>query len=106
MNPSGSKPMPTFDPEDLIGRTFLLPPEGNGERYRAKITRKVVKNSDNENDHRIDNIIFILDNGNGKVKELISYIQLIDYLETAEDNDLGMDQEVLSLEPSLDIRVI
>ena len=24
-NPSGSKPMPTFDPSDLIGRTFLLP---------------------------------------------------------------------------------
>ena len=29
-NPSGSKPMPTFDPSDLIGRTFLLPPEENG----------------------------------------------------------------------------
>ena len=26
-NPSGSKPMPTFVPSDLIGRTFLLPPE-------------------------------------------------------------------------------
>ena len=25
-NPSGSKPMPTFDPTDIIGRTFLLPP--------------------------------------------------------------------------------
>ena len=30
-NPSGSKSMPTFDPSDLIGRTFLLPPEENGE---------------------------------------------------------------------------
>ena len=36
--PSGSKPMPTFDPSDLIGRTFLLPPEENGERHRAKVT--------------------------------------------------------------------
>ena len=26
-NPSGPKPMPTFDPSDLIGRTFLLPPD-------------------------------------------------------------------------------
>ena len=34
-NPSGSRPMPTFDPADVIGRTFLLPPEENGERYRA-----------------------------------------------------------------------
>ena len=37
-NPSGSKPMLTFDPSDLIGRTFLLPPEENGERHRAKVT--------------------------------------------------------------------
>ena len=42
-NPSGSKPMPTFDPSDLIGRTFLLPPEENGERHRAKVTRQVVE---------------------------------------------------------------
>ena len=41
-NPSGSKPMPTFDPTDLICRTFLLPPEENEERHRAKVTRKVV----------------------------------------------------------------
>ena len=26
-----------FD-EDLIGRTILLPPEGNGERHRAQVT--------------------------------------------------------------------
>ena len=25
--PSGSRPTPTFDPEDLIWRMFLLPPE-------------------------------------------------------------------------------
>ena len=47
-NPSGSKPMPTFDPSDLIGRTFLLPPEENGERHRAKVTRKVVEIIDQE----------------------------------------------------------
>ena len=33
--------MPTFDPSELIGRTFLLPPVENGERHRAKVTRKV-----------------------------------------------------------------
>ena len=34
--------LPTFDPTDLIGRTFLLSPEENGVRHRAKVTRKVV----------------------------------------------------------------
>ena len=37
-NSSVSKPLPTFDPSDLIGRTFLLPPEENGERHRVKVT--------------------------------------------------------------------
>ena len=65
--------MPTFDPEDLIGRTFLL-------HKRFGII-------DQENGYRRENINFILDIGNGKVEELVSNNQLL-----AQDNDLGMDQ--------------
>ena len=71
--------MPTFDPSDLIGRTF--PPEENGERHRAKVTRKVVEIIDQDNSQRVENINFILDIGNGKVEELISYNQLLEHLE-------------------------
>ena len=53
-NPSGSKPMPTFDPSDLIGRTFLLPPEESGERHRAKVTRQVDEIIDQDNGQRIE----------------------------------------------------
>ena len=38
--------MPTFDPEDLIWRTFLLSPEEKRERHRAKVTRKVLETID------------------------------------------------------------
>ena len=89
-NPSGSKPMPTFDPSDLIGRTFLLPPEENGERHRAKVTRKVVEIIYQDNGQRIENINFIKDIGNGKVEELISYNELLEHLENAQDHDTGM----------------
>ena len=49
-DPSGSNPMPTFDPADLIGKTFLLPPEENGrgieprlpERLSKSLTKKMV----------------------------------------------------------------
>ena len=64
--------MPTFDPTDLIGRTFLLAPEENGDRHRARVTRKVVEIIDQENGHRVENINFNLDIGKGKVEELIS----------------------------------
>ena len=57
--------MPTFDPSDIIGRTFQLPPEEKGERHRAKVTRQIVEFIDQDNDQRIENINFILDIGNG-----------------------------------------
>ena len=98
--------MPTFEPTDLIGRTFLLPPEENGERHKAKVTRKVVEIIDQENGHRVENINFILDIGNGKVEEMISYNQPLEYLENAQDNNMGMDQELFKFRPSWDTKAL
>ena len=85
--------MPTFDPNDLIGRTFLLPPGENRERHSAKVTRQVVEIIDQDNGQRAENINFILDIGNGKVEELISYNQLLEHLKMPK-HDMGMDQEL------------
>ena len=86
--------MPEFDPDDLIGRTFLLPPQENGERLRAKVTKKVVEEIEVADGKRVPNINFILDIGEGKVEELITYNQLLDHLEQAEEQDNSMDQEL------------
>ena len=90
--------MPQFNPDDLIGRTFLLPPQENGERLRAKVTKKVVENIETADGNRIPNINFILDIGEGKDEELITYNQLLDHLEQAEEQDNSMDQELYKLE--------
>ena len=71
--------MPTFDPSDLIGRTFLLPQEENGERHRAKVTRQVVEIIDQDNGQRIEIINFILDIGN--VTEFRQPLQVQSHLE-------------------------
>ena len=57
VGPSIIKPMPEFDPDSLIGRTFLLPPQQNGERLRAKVTKKVVEEIEAADGNRIPNII-------------------------------------------------
>ena len=49
--------MPEFDPDDLIGRTFLLPPQENGERLRAKVTKQVVEEIEDADGNRIQNIM-------------------------------------------------
>ena len=89
--------MPEFDLDNLIGRTFLLPPQEDGESLRAKVTKKVVGKIKAADGNRIPNINFILDMGEGKVEELITYNQLLDHLEQADEQDNSMDQELISL---------
>ena len=92
--PSIIKPMPEFDPDNLIGRTFLLATQENGKRLRAKVTKKVVEEIEAADGNRIPNINFILNIGEGKVEELITYNQLLDHLEQADEQDNSMDQEL------------
>ena len=42
---SATKPMAEYNPDDLIGRTFLLPQNEQGERLRATIKRNVIEAS-------------------------------------------------------------
>ena len=41
--------MPNFDPTDLVGRTFLMDLQENGERYRTKTLEALVV-TNNEQD--------------------------------------------------------
>ena len=105
-NPSGLKPMPTFDHHNLIGRTFLLPPEENGERHRAKVTRQVVEIIDQDNGKRVENIKFIFDIGIGKVEELISYNQLLEHWKMPQIMTWAWIKDFIGSEPSLDTKVL
>ena len=86
--------MPEFDPDDLIGRKCLLPLQGNRERLRAEVTKKVVEQIEVADGNRIPNSNFILDIGEGKLEELITYNQLLDHSEQAEEQDNSMDQDL------------
>ena len=98
-HPTSSKPLPGFNPDDFVGRTFLLPPGDNGERLRAKVTRKVVEDIEQADGERIQKLSFILGIGNGKLEEIISYNQLVDHLEAAANDDNEISEVCSSLEP-------
>ena len=93
VDPSITKPMPEFDPDDLIGRTFYYHHKKWGEA-ESQSHKKVVEEIEAADGNRIPNINFILDIGEGKVEELISYNQLWDHLEQAEEQVSSMDQEL------------
>ena len=87
---SATKPMAEYNPDDLIGRTFLLPKNEQGERLRATIKRKVIETSkllDNQHGNAIDKINFHLDVGQGRAKAIMSYVQILDHLDHQEQQE-------------------
>ena len=90
LDKSVSKPMAEYDSDDLIGRTFLLPPSQKGERHRASLKQKVIEISEklDANQHTlIDKVNFLLDVGQGRSQAIISYNQVLKYVEKASQED-------------------
>ena len=86
-NPDGSDnppPMSIINFDDLLGRTFLLPMDENGERKRATISEHV-KDLCQEQVSREDQLRFKLKIDGDQLDDFISYNQLMEYLEDKTD---------------------
>ena len=86
-NPDGSDnppPMSIINFDDLLGRTFLLPMDENGERKRATISEHV-KDLCQQQVSREDQLRFKLKIDGDQLDDLTSYIQLMEYLEDKTD---------------------
>ena len=86
-NPDGTDnppPMSIIDFDDLLGRTFLLPMDENGERKRATIS-EYVKDLYQQQVSREDQLRFKLKIDGDQLDDLISYNQLMEYLEDKTD---------------------
>ena len=82
--------MAEYNPDDLIGRTFHLPPNQKGERHRALIKQKVTEISDKLDEDQntmVDNINFLLDVDQERSQAIISYNQVLNYLEKKNQAD-------------------
>ena len=87
---SATKPMAEYNPDDLIGRTVLLPKNEQGERLRTTIMRKVIETSkllDNQHDNATDKINFHLDVGLGRAETIMPYVQILDHLDHQEQQE-------------------
>ena len=86
-DPSGSDnppPMSIINLDDLLGRTFLLPMDENGERKRATISEHV-KDLCQQQVLREDQLRFKLKIDGDQLDDIISYNQLMEYLEDKTD---------------------
>ena len=86
-NPDGSDntpPMSIINFDDLLGRTFLLPMDENGESKRATISDHV-KDLSQQEVSRDNQLRFKLKIDGDQLDDLISYNQLMEYLEDKTD---------------------
>ena len=82
--PDNPSPMSIINLDDLLGRTFLLPMDENGERKRATISEHV-KDLCQQQVSREDQLRFKLKIDGDQLEDLISYNQLMEYLEDKTD---------------------
>ena len=82
--PDNPPPMYIINLDDLLGRPFLLPMDENGERKRATISEHV-KDLCQQQVSREDQLRFKLKIDADQLDDLISYSQLMEYLEDKTD---------------------
>ena len=71
--------MVNIDIPNLLGRSFLLPPEDNGERHMAKII------DIDDHGQPLEDIKFKLKINKDQAEEIMSYNQLMDYIQKGTD---------------------
>ena len=83
---SPRKPMPIFDPTDLVGRTFLMDPPENGERYCMRILEVLVENEEQLAKHP-DCIKFICSVNDDMYEEILTYNEILEYITKNKEQD-------------------
>ena len=78
-------PMANIDIPNLLGRSFLLPPEDNGERHMAKVI------DIDDHGQTLEDIKFKLKINKDQAEEILSYNQLMDYIQKGTDAEEDPD---------------
>ena len=75
----------TFDPDELIGRTYLQDVDDNGERYLAKIAQKLIERGKETQEARIK--FLVMYEGHDKSDEIVDYTHAVDHIQKQVELD-------------------
>jgi len=77
--------LPTFHPSDLVGHTFLLDPQEDGQRFRARIIEAVEDH--NAKLHQWPKRFkFRCSINDDQYEEILSYNELLNYIKQQDDD--------------------
>jgi hypothetical protein len=70
-------PLPIVDPDDLIGRTFLMNAQPDGNKFRARSV-KMIEDHNYKLENNKEQLKFLLSTNRDTGKEVNTYNQLLD----------------------------
>ena len=70
---------PVFKLEDLVGQTFLMDEQNDGQRFRARIV-KLIEDHESDLDDNPTRMKFICSVNNDQAEEVFAYNELLDYI--------------------------
>jgi len=79
--------MPVFSPIDLVGRTFLLEPCEDGQRFRARIV-KAIEDHEDTLAHHPEHLQFLCSINDDAAEEIMSYNDILAHIQRDEDSNI------------------
>ena len=79
--------MPIVYPSDLIGRSFLMDINENGEKFRAKIISAIKKHEAGLENHP-DHLTFVCSVNDDEYEEILTYNEILHHIEKEENSDI------------------
>jgi hypothetical protein len=80
---NSNQAMPTIEPADLVGRTFLQAPRDDGQRFHCKIVETIIENEGNlEKDPGL--VKFRCSVNNEEYEEIVTYNDIVNHIERQE----------------------
>ena len=85
--PPEPEPPPVFNPEDLIGRTFLMDPKSDGQQFRARIV-DLLEDHESKLEDNPTRIRFLVKYDKDQVEEVFTYNKVLDHILKDEESDI------------------
>jgi hypothetical protein len=82
-----SPPSPIFNPADLIGRTFLMDEQGDGQKFRGRIV-ELIEDHESKLEDNPTRIKFRVSVNEEKAEEIITYNKMLEYITKDEESDI------------------
>jgi hypothetical protein len=84
---SDPPPPPVFNPEDLVGCSFLMDKEEDGQQFRGQIV-KLIEDHESKVEENTTRIKFRVSVNQNKAKEIITYDKMLEYITRDEESDI------------------